>query len=164
MCDKVLQGRSMCDWSEKGDPDDYCQTCWEATHHMWVPIFSAIRFDPTPAWRHGKFTIGRWFCSNVEFDEQVNANGHVEGAGNVSCPKCKCGCNLDNPDAHKHGTSVYCHGCKETYRLWMHCGYLVDVDTFHENTCESRAAAAFEFHSYGESDGYDRPEHFSPEY
>jgi hypothetical protein len=60
-----------------------------------------------------------------------------------------------NIEDYEDGQSFECGACGETSVVW--CGELVDRDTYHENYCDSQAAARYEDAAYGD----DREEDFT---
>lgn len=73
----------------------------------------------------------------------------------LQCPECKCGCDLDSTTDVEAVDKVECLGCGEEWYVWL--GRLVDADEYHENSCDSQAAADYEDRAYGD----DREEYYS---
>jgi hypothetical protein len=65
----------------------------------------------------------------------------------VKCPHCSYEFEL-NMDNWEDGDVVCCDNCGEDCHVW--CNALVDADTYHENYCDSQAAARYEDAAYGD--------------
>ncbi len=66
----------------------------------------------------------------------------------LKCPECKCGCDLSQTTDLEDGDVVECMGCGEEWYVWLN--QLIDADEYHENYCDSQAAAKYEEMAYGD--------------